>query len=1320
MHDGRFSFAGRRSRWVSKRIGFVLWLLAAGTLLSTDGSWSAARAQQNWPMRQRDMAHTGRADYVVPPERLDSSFFDIFLWQKPAPGSPQEGGFGAATMVFYDGAGPGGADLVVGAYHWPKGVQGMDRHDGRLYWTGNPGGGETIATRSPAFSNDGSALYVINDATESGEYPEGHPLMAFSAAEGPAVFRHNGAMEHAWHFTEGSPTIDPAGRVFMHQWDHDVYAAWDDGQALSEVWASQTSLDCGLSGPSLYEEAGQLRVVIGAGGYAEVVALDGTTGEALWRTPVDGPVDATPTIDPADGRIYATAQRDGDVFVVGLDKDGQALWGSPSLLVYDYQEGMNNPQTSVSCGCLSHDGATYYFQTESEQADGSLYAVRTADGTVKWSVMTGSAGWFDYYSSPVVTPNGVIIVGNNDGNAYYAILDEGTQGRVLDTLVLAPPVNWAQGARSSATIAADGALYLPLRTWWLRGNGDGDIPSGEIENLYCAIDLTPDAQAYLPAPPWQEVQALNGAALVTWEPINDPGGALDHYALYRDTAPFHDVSGMTPIALIDAGAPAEHVDPTATNGTSYWYAVTSITTDGVESDHVNAVGPRTPYDETDVQIVSIARTPRYPRYDAQYSDYEVTEPSGFGPYWFSAATGLGSGQDADTQRWPRPADPVTYTATIRNRGTNPISASPGYSWTLDGAPAGGGSFPLHLSPGESVTVSWIRPWDDTVHEIGFSLALPDDRPENNSLAVGTKSVGFLTYVDRSRLEEFREETPGYPGAVTDDLIDWLNLHMERFNALFAEAGSAKRVHYEILEPLHDSAPDPTLDRLPFAIFPFRYYVGEPSVRTSGYYEPAEDIDYGLLHEMGHQLGLIDIYQLNLDPNQNLIDGTGYAGPECLMNGCSHFLSEHSARAMDHWIDTAHGYFGQYQYCLPGQMLLRLLGVDGAPLAGAVVRAYQMVDRPGIGKVISGQVKFEAVAGQDGIVTLPNVAIDTTMVPTTFAGDRLRDSPFGYVAVVGNNGLFLFEVTHDGCSDYAWLDITEANNAYWAGQTETAVFERRLALGGEIEYQPPADMAENNAERWACWAAQGAITLADDPEIKVAGAASVRAECTGGFDNYFRYPGDRIARWDLREVQRLHAWFYAENDNGGFQDRAPWFRLRCPGGSVDLKPRWDILNDAIGQWVEFVIPLEGVEIWERIVRGEPDLSRVQSLDIHADTWGYGFTLWIDGVYFDPQPSSTVGEPAAPALLALGRAAPNPFIGSTRLRLDLPRPGPVSLAVFDVAGRRVRTLAEGPMPAGVREMVFDGRDSSGRLLAPGVYLLRLSAERRTIERKVVIAR
>lgn len=73
-----------------------------------------------------------------------------------------------------------------------------------------------------------------------------------------------------------------------------------------------------------------------------------------------------------------------------------------------------------------------------------------------------------------------------------------------------------------------------------------------------------------------------------------------------------------------------------------------------------------------------------------------------------------------------------------------------------------------------------------------------------------------------------------------------------------------------------------------------------------------------------------------------------------------------------------------------------------------------------------------------------------------------------------------------------------------------------------------------------------------------------------------------------------------------------------------------------------------------------------------------------------------------------AAPNPCVGSTSIRYALPQGAAVDLAVFDVAGRRVRTLVRGAVePVGIRGSVWDGRDDRGHAVASGAYFLRLRA-------------
>jgi hypothetical protein len=75
-------------------------------------------------------------------------------------------------------------------------------------------------------------------------------------------------------------------------------------------------------------------------------------------------------------------------------------------------------------------------------------------------------------------------------------------------------------------------------------------------------------------------------------------------------------------------------------------------------------------------------------------------------------------------------------------------------------------------------------------------------------------------------------------------------------------------------------------------------------------------------------------------------------------------------------------------------------------------------------------------------------------------------------------------------------------------------------------------------------------------------------------------------------------------------------------------------------------------------------------------------------------------AAPALTV----APNPFRLATSVAFDLPRAGRVRVTVHDVAGREVRVLADGALPAGRHVRAWDGRGADGRPAASGVYLIR----------------
>ncbi len=117
--------------------------------------------------------------------------------------------------------------------------------------------------------------------------------------------------------------------------------------------------------------------------------------------------------------------------------------------------------------------------------------------------------------------------------------------------------------------------------------------------------------------------------------------------------------------------------------------------------------------------------------------------------------------------------------------------------------------------------------------------------------------------------------------------------------------------------------------------------------------------------------------------------------------------------------------------------------------------------------------------------------------------------------------------------------------------------------------------------------------------------------------------------------------------------------------------------------------------------------------------YGSSCDVVGALGEGCPGP-VGVPdlsATPSLLALYAARPSPFSGETVLHYDLPEAGRVSLRIFDVTGRLIRTVVQGVVPAGRHAARWGGQDHSGNPVASGVYFYQLEARGEVITRKVV---
>ncbi len=101
-------------------------------------------------------------------------------------------------------------------------------------------------------------------------------------------------------------------------------------------------------------------------------------------------------------------------------------------------------------------------------------------------------------------------------------------------------------------------------------------------------------------------------------------------------------------------------------------------------------------------------------------------------------------------------------------------------------------------------------------------------------------------------------------------------------------------------------------------------------------------------------------------------------------------------------------------------------------------------------------------------------------------------------------------------------------------------------------------------------------------------------------------------------------------------------------------------------------------------------------------------------------TTTGERSTPLATRLDQNVPNPFNPSTRIRFALRESGNVSLQIFDVQGRLVRTLADGYFSHGVYNLTWNGSTDRGRNAASGVYFYRLKTARKEFTKKMVLLR
>ncbi|NIM18861.1 MAG: T9SS type A sorting domain-containing protein [Candidatus Latescibacteria bacterium] len=100
------------------------------------------------------------------------------------------------------------------------------------------------------------------------------------------------------------------------------------------------------------------------------------------------------------------------------------------------------------------------------------------------------------------------------------------------------------------------------------------------------------------------------------------------------------------------------------------------------------------------------------------------------------------------------------------------------------------------------------------------------------------------------------------------------------------------------------------------------------------------------------------------------------------------------------------------------------------------------------------------------------------------------------------------------------------------------------------------------------------------------------------------------------------------------------------------------------------------------------------------------------------STAVAKISVPHSFELSRNFPNPFSNETTIQFTLPEASEVSLRIYDVTGRLVKTLLEGMAGKGTTPIVWNRTNTNGRRVPCGVYFYRLESNTRLATRKLVV--
>ncbi|MFQ6617596.1 MAG: FlgD immunoglobulin-like domain containing protein [Fidelibacterota bacterium] len=534
---------------------------------------------------------------------------------------------------------------------------------------------------------------------------------------------------------------------------------------------------------------------------------------------------------------------------------------------------------------------------------------------------------------------------------------------------------------------------------------------------------------------------------ITWQSPNEQMSL--HYRVYQSVSP-----GIAINQTNFTGKTAEifWLDSLVTEGETYYYRVVAVNSVGIQSQPSEEVSVTVQIFANglpDLDILHISRSPKYPRYEIVY------DPPGYNPR-------LKPGTENDPH-YPATGELMRYTAVVRNSGGGTVEGFNLY-WWVDSVLVQTETYG-RLYPRQRISSVLQWPWDSQPSYIKCEVQ-PIEAPSevttaNNTLRIQTNALSFHFHAERNILDLF-ESHKNPMGSYSFE--DWAQVHVNQMNKFFANAryphvtpsGVPEAVFLDTVSYYDNGQLSGIGTHAPHSLLWDGQWGFTGDTDAINYFRNIvlnqnKGMDWALLHELGHQIGLIDLYRIDVSQRQLKViePRTGKTPPLTpiawdVLYYCSRKdylmhtnfeagFSDHSAGALLRNLSRRRGYYGDYLADIPYENALLIQRSDGSPVRNAEVLVYQKQD-----DVIPNIPKFRGKTNSSGIFLFPHIT------DSLYNGGIRVKNPFSTIYspdphVVGTNSTLFVRVVKGDSVGYQFIDVCDFNVAYWSGDSLFATY-----------------------------------------------------------------------------------------------------------------------------------------------------------------------------------------------------------------------------------------------------------------------------------------